>query len=164
MGRGVRRCALPLRQWRRAMDSCHSLGVRNSADGGRDRNRVQRSSTRTTHNLHAGTLDHVRRWANLAKALSPAAKVGASTNANPLSRANSAGFFTIWKRVRTRGTAHESHSNRGNPSPARLLRDVVNQACTNSCHPPVDWLHSIENTRVASGDFSLTKKLEGVEQ
>src|ERR1700729_3776017 len=83
MGRGLRRCALPLRQRRRAMDSRRPFGVRNSADGGRHRNRVQRSSTRTTHNLHAGTLDHIRRWANLAKALSPAAKVGAAPTRIP---------------------------------------------------------------------------------
>jgi hypothetical protein len=52
----------------------------------------------------------------------------------------------------------------GNPRPARLLREDANRGCTNSGHSPVDWLHSIENTRVASGDFSLTKKIEGVEQ
>jgi hypothetical protein len=57
-----------------------------------------------------------------------------------------------------------SCADHGNPRPARLLREIAKRVCTKSGHPPVDWLHSIENTRVASGDFSLTKKIEGVEQ
>ncbi len=36
--------------------------------------------------------------------------------------------------------------------------------CTKFGQGAVDGVHSIENTRVAGGDFSLTKKLEGVEQ
>jgi hypothetical protein len=36
--------------------------------------------------------------------------------------------------------------------------------CTKFGQGAVDGVHSIENTRVAGGDFSLTKKLEGVER
>jgi hypothetical protein len=34
--------------------------------------------------------------------------------------------------------------------------------CTNSCHPPVDAMHFIENKRVAVGEFSLTEKIKRV--
>jgi hypothetical protein len=37
-------------------------------------------------------------------------------------------------------------ANRGNPRPARRPREIAKCLCTNSGHPPVDWLHSIENT------------------
>jgi hypothetical protein len=40
-----------------------------------------------------------------------------------------------------------------NPRLARLPRETARDTCTNSGHPPVDWLHSIENTQVASRDF-----------
>jgi hypothetical protein len=46
----------------------------------------------------------------------------------------------------------------------RLLRTVLRGGCTKTGHRVVDGAHSIENRRVAGGDFSLTKKLEGVEQ
>jgi hypothetical protein len=36
-------------------------------------------------------------------------------------------------------------------------------ACTNSGHPPVDVLHSAENTRVTNAKFSLTAKIKRVE-
>jgi hypothetical protein len=36
-------------------------------------------------------------------------------------------------------------------------------ACTKSCHPPVDGLHSIENKSDADAYFLLTSKSEGVQ-
>jgi len=50
-------------------------------------------------------------------------------------------------------TSNESCQYLGNPRLERLLHEVAAGACTNSGHSPVDRLHSIENTRVASADF-----------
>jgi len=36
--------------------------------------------------------------------------------------------------------------------------------CTKSGHPPVDGVHSTENTRVANANFSLTAKIKRVER
>jgi hypothetical protein len=51
-----------------------------------------------------------------------------------------------------------------NPCPACVLREIAMFNCTKSGHPPVDALHSIENKSDKGRHFSLTAKLEGVQQ
>jgi hypothetical protein len=52
--------------------------------------------------------------------------------------------------------------NSQNPHPARLPRKEPHSLCTKFGHPPVNQLHSPENTPDKIAWFSLTLKIEGV--
>ena len=51
-----------------------------------------------------------------------------------------------------------------NPRPTCLLRAMAFSTCTKFGHPPVDGLHSIENTALVGAHFSLTKIMKSVKQ
>ena len=53
---------------------------------------------------------------------------------------------------------------REKPCPATPLRNPATRSCTKSGHPPVDAVHSTENKRDKTAYFSLTLKIEGVQQ
>jgi hypothetical protein len=52
-----------------------------------------------------------------------------------------------------RGNDINFRSDQQKPRPERLPRVAVKHTCTNSCHRPVNGLHSIENRQVAGVDF-----------
>src|SRR5580704_437891 len=49
-------------------------------------------------------------------------------------------------------------------SPSVFRAQSATTCCTKCCHPPVDALHSTENEPDTGTHFSLTSKLEGVQQ
>jgi hypothetical protein len=81
------------------------------------------------------------------------AGVHRATRSKGLSGADFAGFFTIERRKQKRYFSHRSQLASGKTAVVRLLRTVLRGGCTKTGHWVVDGLHSIENTRVAGGDF-----------
>jgi hypothetical protein len=54
--------------------------------------------------------------------------------------------------------------HRENQRPTCPVDEIASSSCTKSGHPPVDHLHSIENKIDKIAQFSLTQKLEGVQE
>jgi hypothetical protein len=72
---------------------------------------------------------------------------------NALSRADLASYSQFENEYKNVMPLIESEPGGREAADERLLRAVANRVCTNSCHSPVDWLHSNENRAVASIDF-----------
>jgi len=85
-----------------------------------------------------------------------AAHAAHATVAGPCESPAQCGFhqiFTVGNGGKNRNTRPSPARQRENPRPACLLCEIASSKCTKSGHPPVDGLHSIENTHLADAGF-----------
>src|ERR1700720_2988659 len=96
--------------------------------------------------------------------LHPAASTQSAGSSRPLLSKAFTGYSQRRCGARKAHCRAPASPDRGNPRPVRLLRESTSSNCTNSGHPPVNQLHSVENKSDKLQHFSLTPKIEGVQQ